>query len=78
MHARAGIDIDGQRIAADDAAGRMNDDVLAHRATLRIKRLLHDQRSLVDARGKHRALAIAPVAKIELCTPSARQHAGIE
>ena len=76
--AAPGVDIYDQGIAADNATGRMDDDVLAHPVAFRIKRLLHDQRSFVDARGKHRALADAPVAKIELCVPDAREQIGIE
>ena len=53
-----------QRIAAGDAAGRMHDDAVAYRIPLRIERLLHQQRPAVLASGERGAPARAA------CTPA--------
>src|SRR5450755_2065393 len=78
MRARASVDVDCQLVAADDAARRMNNDVLAHRVALGIERLLHHQRSAVDTCVEHRALSDAPVADIELRKPAVLARVGIE
>jgi hypothetical protein len=42
MGAKASIDVYGQGIAADYAAGRVDDDVLANGVTFRIERFLYN------------------------------------
>jgi len=49
------VEYDLQRVATRDAAGRVDDDDLAHRVALRVERLLHDQRAFVRAPRKTRA-----------------------
>ena len=71
VRAGTGVDPDRQRIAADDAARRMDDDRLAYLGTLGIERLLHAQRPAVRPGGEHGSRGVALEHEIEARLPSA-------
>ena len=91
MRACADIDVDRERIAADDPARRMHDDRLADVGALGVERLLHAQRADMLARREH-ACARPSRSNVELeprlpsggrsarraaASVSTRHHAGV-
>jgi hypothetical protein len=71
VRVRTQLDVDVQQVAADHAAGRMHQHVVADARALRIQRLQHAQRPFV-AVVRHAALAVAPVAQLKAAGPGHR------
>jgi hypothetical protein len=63
-------DVHLQRVAAGDAARRMQQQRVAHRVAFGVERLLHTQRAAVLAPRQHGATARGAVTECNVCLPA--------